>query len=345
MAYLIGTDEAGYGPFLGPLVITATGWVCPRPEIDLYDLLRSAVSASPKELKLRKQSGGILIADSKVANRSGKIDRLERTVLVLLKVVFGRSPKTLADLVSLVAPRSDEDPFANHFWLKDTGVNLPLDQPDRWEDEADQQAQWFRETCDQNQIRLTEINSTIIQPPEFNAGVARHGNKASLLSYRTLKLIDQSLLNRSRSTPVSFGDSQSDPSVSDCDSDLLIECDKHGGRNYYAPVIAQTLTHGPVGTILQSADQSIYRFDRAGARAEIRFTAKGESQMAVALSSMVSKYLREVFMKAWNDFWQGALPGIKSTKGYPQDARRFLSEINHTANAKRIFRNEYWRNC
>ena len=29
MGYLIGTDEAGYGPNLGPLVISATVWEAP----------------------------------------------------------------------------------------------------------------------------------------------------------------------------------------------------------------------------------------------------------------------------------------------------------------------------
>ena len=29
MTYLIGTDEAGYGPNLGPLVISATVWQVP----------------------------------------------------------------------------------------------------------------------------------------------------------------------------------------------------------------------------------------------------------------------------------------------------------------------------
>ena len=35
MAYLIGTDEAGYGPNLGPLVISATLWEVPEEAKDL----------------------------------------------------------------------------------------------------------------------------------------------------------------------------------------------------------------------------------------------------------------------------------------------------------------------
>ena len=39
MAYLIGTDEAGYGPFLGPLVIATSVWQVPDLEVDLRDHL------------------------------------------------------------------------------------------------------------------------------------------------------------------------------------------------------------------------------------------------------------------------------------------------------------------
>ena len=46
MGYLIGTDEAGYGPNLGPLVISASVWHVPRinslpdlARLDLYEQL------------------------------------------------------------------------------------------------------------------------------------------------------------------------------------------------------------------------------------------------------------------------------------------------------------------
>lgn len=347
MAYLIGTDEAGYGPFLGPLVITATGWECPHARIDLYKLLADSVTSSPKDLTRYPLANRVLIADSKVVNQSGKLERLERTVMVLLKVVFGRTPKTLADLVSMVTPEQGTDALFNHFWLQQSHVKLPMNQTEDWEVEAERQAQCFGETCLNHQVKLNRIESAIIQPPEFNASVAHFGNKASLLSHRTLSLVDQLLSSQSlkdSSAPVQVLPGHQLPSHH-CDCDVLIDCDKHGGRNYYAPVVAKTLTDNAVETLAQSPQQSVYRFDRKGRRAEIRFTAKGESQMTIALASMVSKYLREAFMKAWNDYWQDLIPEIKSTKGYPQDAKRFLIEISTVANSKSIFRNEFWRNC
>jgi ribonuclease HII len=49
MGYLLGTDEAGYGPNLGPLVISATVWETPD-EINgesLFDRLKHVIAARP----------------------------------------------------------------------------------------------------------------------------------------------------------------------------------------------------------------------------------------------------------------------------------------------------------
>ncbi len=52
MAYLIGTDEAGYGPNLGPLTISASVWQVADADggEDLYERLNAGVVRSLKEL-------------------------------------------------------------------------------------------------------------------------------------------------------------------------------------------------------------------------------------------------------------------------------------------------------
>ena len=49
--------------------------------------------------------------------------------------------------------------------------------------------------------------------------------------------------------------------------------------------------------------------------------------MPAALASMTAKYLRELTMMAFNEFWQRHIPGLRSTAGYPTDAHRFLGQI------------------
>ncbi len=48
--------------------------------------------------------------------------------------------------------------------------------------------------------------------------------------------------------------------------------------------------------------------------------------MTVALSSMVSKYVRELMMRRLNRYFAGRMPALKPTAGYPVDAARFLDD-------------------
>ena len=78
MALLVGIDEAGYGPLLGPLVVSAVALEVPEGLLraDLWDVLGKAVSAQKRGL-----AGRLLIADSKKAyNRKKGIDPLRRSI-------------------------------------------------------------------------------------------------------------------------------------------------------------------------------------------------------------------------------------------------------------------------
>ena len=63
------------------------------------------------------------------------------------------------------------------------------------------------------------------------------------------------------------------------------------------------------------------------ARDDFQAARLDESHFPVAMASMICKYLRELAMKLFNRFWQEHLPGLKPTKGYPVDARRFKQDI------------------
>ena len=56
-------------------------------------------------------------------------------------------------------------------------------------------------------------------------------------------------------------------------------------------------------------------------------TKSDARHLPVALASITAKYVRELFLRRLNHYFQQRIPGLKATAGYPQDAARFLREI------------------
>ena len=108
---------------------------------------------------------------------------------------------------------------------------------------------------------------------------------------------------------------------------MLVVCDKHGGRDRYLPLLMDCFPDTFIEVVREGRAASVYRFGPAQRRVEFRFQSKGESHMPTALASMASKYLRELAMRALNDFWRRHVPDLPHTAGYPADAPRFMAQI------------------
>src|SRR5262245_61566007 len=92
MPWLLGIDEAGYGPNLGPFVMSAVRCRVSDPEADLWESLSAVVRRGSD-----RSDGRILVDDSKVVYSSGKgLSGLERGVFS----IFGMTPQTLGELTS-----------------------------------------------------------------------------------------------------------------------------------------------------------------------------------------------------------------------------------------------------
>jgi len=321
MAYLIGTDEAGYGPNLGPLLVSATAWQVPdgtRPE-DLYTLLADAVAAMPK----REPDGAgrrVCIADSKGLYQSGGgLGRLECGLLASL-AVLGRGVRTWRAAWEALAPESDGHRRTIP-WYADFDRPLPVDaEPSQIEKLAARLAAGLAA----NGAALLDVCSRPVFEHEFNSLVRQHGTKGAVLSHATLGLAAR-LAENFEAGPIS------------------IVCDKHGGRNRYGPLVE---THFP-GWLVEihgeGRRQSVYRLGPPQRRVEIRFQVKAEACLPVALASMASKYLRELAMGALNAFWCGRVDGLHPTAGYPRDARRFKAAIAETQARLGIDDHVLWR--
>ncbi len=320
MAYLIGTDEAGYGPNLGPLVISATLWKVPEKLLgkDLYPCLAPAIVGS---LALKSGADSIAIADSKqLYHPGGGLEALERGLLSMLRLT-GQPPSDWRDIWKCLDAGSlqslNEIP-----WYSDYESPLPIDAS---HEELDALASRVGERCQDVGIQCQRIQSTVVFPAQLNDGIQQYGNKATVLSLRTLSLAESLMRDLG-------------------DEPIMIHCDKHGGRNKYGPMLQQVFPGYLFQVACEGRQQSVYRWGPPQRPIEIQFVAKGESCLASALGSMASKYLRELAMRAFNHFWTKRVPGIRPTAGYPVDAKRFREEIADAQRELEIADWILWRN-
>jgi len=320
MTLLVGTDEAGYGPNLGPLVVSASVWRTSDdlPDLDLYQRLDQAVTSSASE---KEPTSRLAIADSKLLYKpGGGLANLERAVLFFVDNDFS-NPVAWNELLGDLDPQC-QDKLADIPWYKEFETVVPVDC-DR-ENIVRVRAN-LKSAFSQSSVRFEQLRSKIVFPKCLNDAIDQHGNKATALSIATLSLVRSS--------------------IADCsDSYIMIHCDKHGGRNKYGALLQQIFPEYLIEVHQESREKSVYRWGPAERRVEIHFTAKGERCMASALASMTSKYLREIAMKAFNEFWCRHVPRIRPTAGYPVDAKRFRYEIESARKRLAIDERILWRN-
>ena len=291
MPWVVGIDEAGYGPILGPLVQAAVAVKLPDADPAGWDTLRPWVRRHAEKDKSR-----LLVDDSKLVHSGPHgVQKLEAGLAALL----GLRGTTFGDwLETHAVPHVVED-LQGEAWF-DPAEALPLHPapPD------------LRPALAEIGVELFVLAVKLVPAPSFNRVVAVSGTKATLLGIGLTGLLSAIRQRLPGHDPVE------------------VFCDKLGGRNAYGPLLQGAFHQGWVVAEVESAAESRYRVESLGrdVRVSFRPRADGES-VAVALASMTAKYLREVSMRQFNRHWQTHLPGLKPTAGYPVDGARFYAEI------------------
>ncbi len=311
MAILAGIDEAGYGPLLGPLVVTGVAFRMPdtAAETSLWEVLKGSVTrrASTKDLRLP-------ILDSKklYATRAG-LGALERTALVMLRTC-GRRPVTLRKLLKLVVPRV-LDELACYPWYGVFDAALPLRCSDG---EIATRANAVGRDMAAQGVRLTGVFCEPLLEGHYNRLVGCVRNKAAVALGQVLRVV-QCILSRAGGEPVS------------------IHVDRQGGRTHYRAPLMTAFPTFALRIVEENETRSAYELVGDTACHRLDFVTEGEDRhLPVALASIYSKYLRELFMKAFNDFWGRQVTGLKPTAGYYTDGQRFLREIAGAVEALHI---------
>lgn len=242
MTLLVGTDEAGYGPNLGPLVVAATAW---------------EATADPTEVEAACVRAQVAIGrawgDSKRIFRGGDgFAALERGALAAATIASGGVPATVAALAAALgtdACGAEGEP--------ETALPRAC-PPGRCEAAAATAAAALAAAG----LALVAIRCRVIEPREFNALLDAGLNKSDILSRATLDLAAAVVARGPR------------PAV--------VWCDRHGGRRRYAPLVSQALAAPLVQVVEELPERSTYLVPAADCRIEFSVGGESRLPVAVA---------------------------------------------------------------
>ncbi len=304
MAIIAGIDEAGFGPLLGPLVVSAAAFRVPDRQLNgcLWELLSDSCSRD-----VEKNTRRLPIADSKKLHRSREdLSLLERSVLVML-AAGGAMPKTWRELLDVLSPGAT-DALEAYPWYATADLTIPAD------DAADvpTRANALRRAMVEKSVELLGLYSEPLCEGNYNGLVQRTRNKSAALLGIVLRLVDRVFAGGN-------------------DDRVRVCVDRLGGRMHYRDSLILAFPAFDLQIVEESDDRSAYRLSQGSRYCFVEFVVSGEQKhFAVALASMISKYVRELYMRVFNEFWCRQHEGLAPTAGYYTDAQRWLKDAEPT---------------
>ncbi|MCK5250914.1 MAG: hypothetical protein KAJ98_13165 [Spirochaetaceae bacterium] len=300
---LSGLDEAALGPSLGPFCVCLTTFqlssLSDGPAREIYGILSDLIT------KEKDKSGRLAIADSKVLySPSIGINTLETGVTAFIGAAGVSLPCSFADLLRSLCPLSDIKALMETPWFTAAG-EFPVPWPGEKPGTTLKLNTDVKAHMENRGLRMELPELRFVPARTFNKALDDHGGKGGAVRAIISPLLEHAI------SGIGSGERR-------------ITVDRQGGRRYYGEWLAELMPSALLRALEEGRKRSVYEVgDR---RIEFLVGADG-IRMETALASMIAKYVRETAMRLFNSWWAEKVSGIRFTAGYPQDARRFLSDI------------------
>jgi hypothetical protein len=356
---MAGIDEAGLGPLLGPLCVGVAAFSLPTGHpaltddgpvpgapVDLWRLLDGVVARAPTAQRTDPRT---VITDSKRLHKPASIEPLERSVLSLAVAdrLLNQAAADPAFTADAAAPPADFRAFVEAVSLRrlDALADYPwYSTPDRpgggladdplptaaLAERIAGRAVTLARAMAAHDLRIDGIRVRPVPVGEFNQLLDRCPTKADA-HFTVIAAALRALWQR---FPVAH-----------------VVVDRQGGRDFYGPLLADSFPSAQIDALFENREVALpevrdptlqltaddaapvtrisaYVMSDGARRLTVSFARGGEQvALPVAVASMFAKYLREGCMRALNRHFGGLVPGLKPTKGYVTDGRRFLADL------------------
>jgi hypothetical protein len=223
--------------------------------------------------------------------------------------MLGYAPATLDELMAFTA--YDDFSLNNHqewYAYEAGGPVLPVQIDNTRLDSAKKRLKY---AADKAGLKLTDTKSAVVFEDRFNTLLSEWDSKA--------RASWNFVAGHLRSIWDSFGH-----------HNPYVVVDRQGGRKDYFDMLIETFPEAILGIVTEKPAYTRYRIQGGQKSMDITLQINSEQfHLPVAQASMTAKYVRELFMMRFQEYWRVHAPEVKPTFGYFGDGKRFLKEIEH----------------